>query len=87
MYACGLEDLSWNVVWKWFPWDKGNKFYSPTGWFHFLSLLCVTGLSFGCTKLTVLFALLCVGQQEDVSSAPLLCLHVTRTLVSPAKMV
>lgn len=87
MYACGLEDLSWNVVWKWFPWDKGNKFYSPTGWFHLLSLLCVTRLSFGCTKLTVLFALLCVGQQEDVSSAPLLCLRVTRTLVSPAKMV
>lgn len=46
----------------------------------------MTGLSFGRTKLTVLFALLCVGQQKDVSSVSLLppfgrphsvCLHPT----------
>lgn len=43
----------------------------------------MTGLPFARTKLTVLFALLCVRQQENISSAPLLCLR----LVGPAKFV
>lgn len=76
---CSLEVVSLPPA----CWIRATSSWVPSpGLFNF-SLLCVTGLSFERTKLTVLFALLCVGQQEDVSSAPLLCLF----LVDSAKFV